>query len=203
MAYVLCVLSPRWHTILCWVNSIDAIAIFAYLRNATTTFNFEKTPLHLCVYLMDAITSTYAAYTSQYTWYFQPYVCIHGGVHQNQRKNKLVTNINSYTFTYSNGTAIFIFISFLQFKFKWAEHKQHRVMTWSHFTRKSINYGFLFRILVLTCSRELFCTSMIANITSGMKARWIHKLDPTCNINRCIIFTSWMPVRCHGPIKLD
>jgi hypothetical protein len=99
---------------------------------------------------------------------------------------------------------LFFFLSSIQIQMSWAQAAlRDDVISLTDFTRKSINYGFLFRIMVLTCSRELFCTSMIANITSGMKARWIHKLDPTCNINRCIIFTSWIPVRCHGPIKLD
>jgi hypothetical protein len=69
------------------VNWIDIIAIFVYLKSATTTFNFGKTPLQLCVYLMNAITPTFTVYTSQYIVYSQPYVRTDGGVHQNQKKN--------------------------------------------------------------------------------------------------------------------
>jgi hypothetical protein len=39
------------------VNWIDANAIFTYLRNATTTFNFRKMPLEIYIPLIDAITS--------------------------------------------------------------------------------------------------------------------------------------------------
>jgi hypothetical protein len=69
------------------VNWINAIAISVNLRNATIIFNFGKMPLQLCVHLIDAITPTYTIYTSQYTWYLQPYVHTHNGIHQNQQKN--------------------------------------------------------------------------------------------------------------------
>jgi hypothetical protein len=64
---------------------MDTIVIFVHLRKVTTIFNFEKIPLQLCVHLMDAITPTFTAYTSQYIGYSQPYVRIDGGVFQNQR----------------------------------------------------------------------------------------------------------------------
>jgi hypothetical protein len=46
------------------VNWIDAIAVFAYMKNVITTFNFIKTLLQLCVHLIDVIIPTYIAYTN-------------------------------------------------------------------------------------------------------------------------------------------